>query len=85
MASKLIRITPYEAENKLELSLSQAFDDLKSKLRPPFPLTIPDPQQYTQLNHAILYGVLIDRSQFFSCNLLISTATCSVEYVLHVS
>lgn len=60
MASKLIRITPYEAENKLELSLSQAFDDLKSKLRPPFPLTIPDPQQYTQLNHAILYGVLID-------------------------
>ncbi|XVF47226.1 hypothetical protein PTKIN_Ptkin03bG0092600 [Pterospermum kingtungense] len=60
MASRLIRIAPYEAENKLELSLRQAFDLLESKVRPPFPLTIPNPQEYTQLNHAILYGVLTE-------------------------
>ncbi|KAK8641253.1 hypothetical protein V6N13_010670 [Hibiscus sabdariffa] len=60
MASKLIRIASYEAQNQLELSLRQAFDTLQSKLRPPFSLAIPDPQEYTQLNQAILYGVLIE-------------------------
>ncbi|XVE59883.1 hypothetical protein DITRI_Ditri05aG0083000 [Diplodiscus trichospermus] len=60
MDSKLIRITSFEAENKLELSLRQAFDLLESKLRPPFPLTIRNPQEYTQLNHAILCGVLVE-------------------------
>ncbi|OMO62013.1 Integrator complex subunit 3 [Corchorus olitorius] len=60
MASKLIRLTSYEAQSQLELSLRQAFDLLESKLRPPFSLAIPDPQQYTQLNRAILYGVLIE-------------------------
>ncbi|XP_022730960.1 integrator complex subunit 3 homolog [Durio zibethinus] len=60
MASKLIRIASYEAENQLELSLRQAFDLLESNLRPPFPLTIPNPQEYTLLNQAILYGVLIE-------------------------
>ncbi|PPR82410.1 hypothetical protein GOBAR_AA38308 [Gossypium barbadense] len=60
MASQLIRVSSYEAHNQLELSLSQAFDLLQSKLRPPFSLTIPDPQEYTLLNQAILYGVLIE-------------------------
>ncbi|XWS73669.1 hypothetical protein CRYUN_Cryun02cG0148400 [Craigia yunnanensis] len=60
MASKLIRIASYEAENKLELSLRQAFDLLESKLRLPFPLTIPNPQEYSHLNQAILFGVLIE-------------------------
>ena len=31
---------------------------LEPKLRPPFDLTIPDQQQYAQLNSAILCGVL---------------------------
>ncbi|KAK5838158.1 hypothetical protein PVK06_006885 [Gossypium arboreum] len=60
MASQLIRVLSYEARNQLELSLRQAFDLLQSKLRPPFSLTIPDPQEYTLLNQAILYGVLIE-------------------------
>lgn len=58
MASKLIRTIPYEAENQTELSLRQAFEALEPRLRPPFPLTIPNPQEYLQLNQAILYGVL---------------------------
>ncbi|GMY22816.1 integrator complex subunit 3 homolog [Fagus crenata] len=58
MASKLIQIASFEAENQTELSLKQAFELLEPKLRPPFALTIPDQQQYAQLNRAILYGVL---------------------------
>ncbi|GMI81607.1 hypothetical protein HRI_001830000 [Hibiscus trionum] len=60
MDSKLIRIASYEAQNQLEHSLRQAFDLLQSKLIPPFSLAIPNPQEYTQLNQAILYGVLIE-------------------------
>lgn len=60
MASRLLRIAPYEAENQTELSLKQAFELLESKLRPPFPLTIPSSQEYSQLNMAILYGVLCE-------------------------
>ncbi|TYG67459.1 hypothetical protein ES288_D05G077900v1 [Gossypium darwinii] len=60
MASQLISVSSYEAHNQLEISLRQAFDLLQSKLRPPFSLTIPDPQEYTLLNQAILYGVLIE-------------------------
>ncbi|KAF3455434.1 hypothetical protein FNV43_RR00061 [Rhamnella rubrinervis] len=58
MASKLIRTIPYEAENQTELSLRQAFEVLELRLRPTFPLTIPNLQEYLQLNQAILYGVL---------------------------
>ncbi|KAL0007278.1 hypothetical protein SO802_008780 [Lithocarpus litseifolius] len=60
MASKLIQIASFEAENQTELSLRQAFELLEPKLRPPFDLTIPDEQQYAQLNRAILYGVLCE-------------------------
>lgn len=60
MASKLIQIASYEAENQTELSLRQAFELLEPKLRPPFALTIPDQQEYAQLNKAILYGVLCE-------------------------
>ncbi|KAH8519963.1 hypothetical protein H0E87_001419 [Populus deltoides] len=60
MASKLLKLTAYEAKNELELSLKQAFEELEPKLRPPFPLTIPSPQEYSRLNLAILYGVLIE-------------------------
>lgn len=60
MASKLLKLTAYEAKNELELSLKQAFEELEPKLRPPFPLTIPSPQEYCRLNLAILYGVLTE-------------------------
>lgn len=58
MALKLIQTSPYEAKNQTELSLRQAFEFLEPRLRPPFPLTIPNPQEYLLLNQAILYGVL---------------------------
>lgn len=60
MVSKLIEVASYEAENQTELSLRQAFELLEPRLRPPFALTIPDQQDYAQLNRAILYGVLCE-------------------------
>ncbi|XP_042985165.1 integrator complex subunit 3 homolog isoform X1 [Carya illinoinensis] len=60
MASNLIRVASYEAENQIELSLRQAFELLEPKLRPPFALTIPDQQEYDQLNRAIVYGFLCE-------------------------
>ncbi|CAH8333197.1 unnamed protein product [Eruca vesicaria subsp. sativa] len=50
----------HEAENKLELSLRQAFVNLEPKLQPPFSLDIPDPQEFLELSRAILYAVLCD-------------------------
>lgn len=44
-ASKLIRVALHEVESQLELSLRQANESLKLKLRPPFSLEIPDPQE----------------------------------------
>nr|VDD61445.1 unnamed protein product [Brassica oleracea] len=44
-ASKLIRVALHEVESQLELSLRQANESLKPKLRPPFSLEIPDPQE----------------------------------------
>ncbi|XP_061363780.1 uncharacterized protein LOC133307307 [Gastrolobium bilobum] len=58
MASKLTLEAPHEAENQFEVSLRQAFESLEPKLRPPFSLAIPKPDEYTQLNRAILHGVL---------------------------
>ncbi|VVA24329.1 PREDICTED: integrator complex subunit 3 [Prunus dulcis] len=60
MALKLMQIAPHEAEDPTELSLRQAFELLEPKLRPPFSLTIPKPQEYSLLNKAILYGVLYE-------------------------
>lgn len=60
MASKLLKIAPLEAQNQIEVSLRQAFELLEPQLRPPFPLTIPTPEEYSQLNRAILYGVLCE-------------------------
>lgn len=60
MASKLIQTASFEAENQFELSLRQAFEALAPQLRPPFPLTIPNPEEYSQLNRAILYGILCE-------------------------
>ncbi|KAM1000380.1 hypothetical protein ACFX2A_007136 [Malus domestica] len=57
---KLIQTSSHEAENPIELSLRQAFELLEPKLRPPFALTIPNPQEYLLLNKAILYGVLCE-------------------------
>ncbi|KAM7273393.1 hypothetical protein ACFE04_028057 [Oxalis oulophora] len=59
MSSKLIiKLNSFQADNQFDLSLSQAFDFLQPTLIPPFPLTIPNPHDYAQLNMAILYGIL---------------------------
>ena len=60
MASKLMVIASHEAENETELSLRQAFVLLERKLKPPFSLTIPNSEEYLQLNRAIVYGVLCE-------------------------
>ncbi|XP_065878125.1 uncharacterized protein [Euphorbia lathyris] len=60
MASKLFKIGTYEAKIQLEVCLRQAFEEFEPKLRPPFSLAIPSPQEYLQLNRAILYGVLTE-------------------------
>ncbi|XP_059665370.1 uncharacterized protein LOC132311480 [Cornus florida] len=60
MASKLIRKSAHEADNPIEVSLREAFQLLEPQLRPPFPLKIPTPQEYLDLNMAILYGILCE-------------------------
>lgn len=61
MASKVLKIAAHEVDNQFELSLREAFVLLEAKLRPPFLLTaIPSPSEYSDLNRAILYGVLAE-------------------------
>ncbi|GFP86632.1 integrator complex subunit 3 [Phtheirospermum japonicum] len=42
----------------IQRSTHEAFCFLEPNLRPPFPLTIPSLEEYTNLNRAILYGIL---------------------------
>ncbi|KAK6936947.1 Integrator complex subunit 3, N-terminal, partial [Dillenia turbinata] len=60
MARHLIEVATLEAPNQLELSLRQNFELLESQLRPPLSLQIPSPEQYSNLNFAILFGVLTE-------------------------
>ncbi|KAJ7942844.1 integrator complex subunit 3-like [Quillaja saponaria] len=60
MALRLIQVLSHESENQTVSSLRQDFELLEPKLRPPFSLTIPSSQEYSQLNRAILYGVLCE-------------------------
>ncbi|PON63342.1 Integrator complex subunit [Parasponia andersonii] len=60
MASKLMVITPHEAENQTEHFLRQAYELLEQTLKPPFSLAIPNSEEYLQLNRAIVYGVLCE-------------------------
>ncbi|CAN8324487.1 unnamed protein product [Cochlearia groenlandica] len=56
---KLVHTSPHELENHLEISLRQAYTSLSLKsLNPPFSLQIPDPQQYLDLNKAIVFSIL---------------------------
>ncbi|GFQ02914.1 integrator complex subunit 3 [Phtheirospermum japonicum] len=58
MLRKLIQRSTHEAENPFEVTLREAFCFLEPNLRPPFPLTIPTLEEYSNLNRAILYGIL---------------------------
>jgi len=58
MVPNLTLTPPHEAENQIEISLKQSLQSLESSLKPPFSLTIPNPDEYIQLNHAILHAIL---------------------------
>ena len=58
--SKLLKLNPHESENQLDLTLTQSFSLCQSQLKPPFPLTIPSPTQYSHLNLALIYGILTE-------------------------
>lgn len=58
--SKLLKLNPHESPNPLDLSLAQSFSLCQPQLKPPFPLTIPSPPQYTHLNFALIYGTLTE-------------------------
>ncbi|KAK4279217.1 hypothetical protein QN277_016951 [Acacia crassicarpa] len=60
MVSSFTQGASHEAENPIELSLRQAFESIEPKLRPPFSLTILNPDEYLELNRAILYGILCE-------------------------
>ncbi|KAF9596860.1 hypothetical protein IFM89_013908 [Coptis chinensis] len=64
MSSKLLQLKLHEAENQLEHTLLDSFQLLKPQLKPPFPLTIPTPSQYSNLNQAILYAILTQPLSF---------------------
>ncbi|CAH1418313.1 unnamed protein product [Lactuca virosa] len=60
MASRLIYKATHEADNPFDVSLTESFQLLESQLRPPFPLTILTQPEYSNLNRAILYGILCE-------------------------
>ncbi|XP_027192827.1 uncharacterized protein [Cicer arietinum] len=60
MVPKLTLTPPHEAENQIELSLRQSFESLQPSLKPPFSLTIPNPDEYAHLNRAILHAILTE-------------------------
>lgn len=60
MASGLIHKATYEADHPFDVSLRESFQLLEPQLRPPFPLTIPTQPEYSNLNRAILYGILCE-------------------------
>ncbi|CAI0390346.1 unnamed protein product [Linum tenue] len=84
MESKLLNIGTHEAGNEFEFSLRQDFMELEPRLRPPFSIAIPTPQEYTQLNHALLYGVLTE-PQFAKIHIKHLHGIVSDGYALFVS
>ncbi|XP_051114954.1 uncharacterized protein LOC127240359 isoform X2 [Andrographis paniculata] len=60
MQSKLVNRSAFEAETAMEIRLREAYSSLEPKLKAPFPLTIPTPEEYSALNRAILYCILCE-------------------------
>ncbi|CAI0426170.1 unnamed protein product [Linum tenue] len=58
--------------------------ELEPRLRPPFSIAIPTPQEYSQLNHALLYGVLTE-PQFAKIHVKHLHGLVSDGYALFVS
>ncbi|KAM3307786.1 integrator complex subunit 3 [Capsicum chacoense] len=58
MALKLTEKGSHEAENPIEASLREAFEFLKPQLNPPFSLKVLKEEEYSNLNKAIIFGIL---------------------------
>ncbi|CAN4099289.1 unnamed protein product [Withania somnifera] len=58
MALKLTLRGTHEAENPIEVSLREAFDLHKPQLNPPFTLEVLNQEEYSNLNKAIIFGIL---------------------------
>lgn len=58
MALKLTFRGTHEAENPIEVSLKEAFQLLKPQLNPPFSLKVLNQEEYSNLNKAIIFGIL---------------------------
>ncbi|XP_059299981.1 uncharacterized protein LOC132052455 [Lycium ferocissimum] len=58
MALNLIERGTHESENPIELSLREAFEFLKPQLNPPFTLKVLTQEEYSNLNKAIIFGIL---------------------------
>ncbi|XP_068646502.1 uncharacterized protein [Aristolochia californica] len=55
---KIFDTFPHEAQNQLEDSLKKSYAKCQSQLIPPFPLNIPSPSEYLDLNQALVYAIL---------------------------
>ncbi|KAL5974825.1 hypothetical protein ACLOJK_031497 [Asimina triloba] len=58
MTSKLLHTSPLEAATRTELFLRESYAFLHHSLKPPFPLSIPSPSEYTRLISALAYAIL---------------------------
>ncbi|KAH0664618.1 hypothetical protein KY284_029549 [Solanum tuberosum] len=58
MALKLTERGIHEAENPIEVSFRESFELLKSQLNPPFTLKVLTQEEYSNLNKAIIFGIL---------------------------
>ncbi|PIA53734.1 hypothetical protein AQUCO_00900367v1 [Aquilegia coerulea] len=84
MSLKLLQSNTHDAENQFEVLLKEAFELLKPQLKPPFPLTILSPLEYTKLNQAILFG-LLTQPQFTKIHITHLHAIITDGYGLFVS
>lgn len=58
MALNLTERGIYEAENSIEVSFRETFELLKPQLNPPFSLKVLTQEEYSNLNKAIIFGIL---------------------------
>eukprot|EP00249_Psilotum_nudum_P033664 c51234_g1_i1 orf=120-299(+) len=59
MASKMMQNGPYEVMDEHENCLMQSYLSLQSQLSPPYQLPSQSSVHLSQLNQALLYGMLI--------------------------
>ncbi|KAG0485994.1 hypothetical protein HPP92_008089 [Vanilla planifolia] len=58
--STLLRVGDHDAENPIDSNLRLAFSSMKDHHKPPYPLEVPSPSEYSQLTRALVYGILTE-------------------------